>query len=116
MGRGVDAGKSEAWRRRLARFEAGRLTVAAFCESEGVSPPTFYSWKRKLRATPPPVEATKPATLASAPSFLPVQVRGAATVEIELPCGVLVRVPSHDVRAIAAAIAAAAGAAEASSC
>lgn len=36
------------WRERLERFGAAGVTVAEFCEWEGVSPAAFYAWRRKL--------------------------------------------------------------------
>jgi hypothetical protein len=38
----------EAWRVRLQRYQQTDLTVAAFCEWEGVSPAAFYIWRKKL--------------------------------------------------------------------
>jgi transposase-like protein len=38
------------WSRRMQRFERSDLTVAAFCQSEGVSQASYYYWRRKLRA------------------------------------------------------------------
>jgi hypothetical protein len=39
---------SDRWAERLARFVAAGQTVTAFCADEGVSVPSFYTWKRKL--------------------------------------------------------------------
>ncbi len=36
------------WLDRLNRQAASSLTVAEFCEREGVSLPSFYQWKRRL--------------------------------------------------------------------
>ena len=49
-GRG-DAGKDAAWRRRLARFRRSGLTVARFCDGDGVSVGSFYYWRKKLEQT-----------------------------------------------------------------
>jgi hypothetical protein len=40
----------EAWREQLQRYQQTNLTVAAFCEWEGVSPAAFYLWRKKLAA------------------------------------------------------------------
>lgn len=37
------------WRDRLRRFESCGLTVAAFCDWEGVSQAAFYVWRKKLQ-------------------------------------------------------------------
>ena len=47
--------KVQQWTDRLSRFRRGGQTVAAFCQSEGVSEASFYLWKRKLA---PPAERT----------------------------------------------------------
>lgn len=36
------------WLERLDRFAESQLTVAEFCQREGISPPSFYQWKRRL--------------------------------------------------------------------
>ena len=38
------------WRDRLLRFQSSDLTVAAFCDWEGVSQAAFYVWRKKLQA------------------------------------------------------------------
>ena len=40
----------ELWRDRLRRFQSSDLTVAAFCDWEGVSQAAFYVWRKKLPA------------------------------------------------------------------
>jgi len=49
MARQIDQELHESWRRRLERRQQGSLTVAQFCEREGVSAANFYVWKRRLR-------------------------------------------------------------------
>ena len=41
--------RETAWRNRLARFAASKLTVQAFCQSEAVSVASFYLWRTRLR-------------------------------------------------------------------
>ena len=45
----VGAQREVAWRNRLARFAASKLTVEAFCLSEAVSVASFYLWRTRLR-------------------------------------------------------------------
>ena len=45
--------KAKEWTSRLRRFEQSHQTVARFCLAEGVSQPSFYSWKKKLREVTP---------------------------------------------------------------
>jgi transposase-like protein len=37
------------WRDRLRRFQSSDLTIAAFCDWEGVSQAAFYVWRKKLQ-------------------------------------------------------------------
>ena len=108
MGRSVDEGKRSLWRQRLSRYARSNQTVAAFCASEGVSVPTFYQWKRKLAAVDAERDdrAQRASPAWDAPTFVPVRIEGSAVVEIELPNGARVRVPSGDVGALSVAIAA----------
>ena len=45
----IKAQRETAWRNRLARFAASKLTVKAFCRREAVSVGTFYGWQARLR-------------------------------------------------------------------
>lgn len=120
----VDEAKRKLWRERLARFAGSDQSVATFCSAEGISVPTFYEWKRKLASRS--VGCRKRRTKGSVSgnpvrAFLPVRIEGMMLVEIELPNGTRVRVPSTDLRAVEATIAAAgrvpvAGEAEGASC
>jgi transposase len=83
-GRRSDPALHEQWRQRLARFEQAGLTAAAFCSSEGVSLPSFYSWRRRLRPAAAP-------DLADGPRLVPVRLLPTAPVELVLPSGALLR-------------------------
>jgi transposase-like protein len=105
MGRGKDAGRQAVWRQRLERFAGWSGTVVEFCRREGVTQPTFYQWRKRLR------QADASATQTAA-EILPEETRRAdevpqgrapfvelswaatAAVEIELPNGAVVRVPA----------------------
>ncbi len=50
MGRGLVGVKRREWAERLRRFSALGMTVAGFCDAEGVSVSAFYLWRRKLAA------------------------------------------------------------------
>jgi transposase len=118
MGRRVGEAKRSVWRRRLGRFARGGQTVAAFCEAEGVTAPTFYHWKRKLAveasgAGKGPAGASLAAQRTA--GFVPVRITGETSgaielgvgIAIELPNGARVRVPAGNLDAIGAAILAA---------
>ncbi len=54
MARKVNQALREEWRTRIEGQRQSGLTVAKFCHREGVSPATFYQWRRKLQAARPP--------------------------------------------------------------
>lgn len=106
--------RSEAaklWQERLRRFDRSQMTVAQFCRNEGVSQPSFYQWKKKLRQQP---GDTKRKPTATGVQFMPVRLTAdaghhvaaesaeqampaLASTTIELPGGVriLVEVPTR---------------------
>ena len=97
MRRGPDAAKLELWRRRMREFERGAYTVAAFCRRVGVSAATFYGWRRKVASCG--TGQVSHGTHEVPPlSFLPVQVTGQSrsVIEVVLPGGTRVLVPSGD--------------------
>lgn len=88
------AAARQLWVERLARFSASGLRPAEFCAAEGVSLPSFYSWKRRLttpsRATDTPATAEPTPT----PRLLPVRLASApAPLELVLPGGAVLRIP-----------------------
>jgi transposase-like protein len=117
MARSTSATRRAEWVERLRRYAADGRTVAEFCAAEGVAPPSFYQWKRRLAAGPsaaaqPRRGRTKHARVSGyavrrRSGFLPVQLAGLERVEIELPNGARVRVPAGARGALRAAILAA---------
>ena len=85
MARRADRAVELAWRERLERQRRSGLSVAAFCRRERISQPSFYQWRKRLRA-------------AERPLFVPVQVADDAAalagLEIGLPGGAVVRLPA----------------------
>jgi hypothetical protein len=89
------AASRELWLDRLARFPLSGLTAAQFCSQEGVSLPSFYSWKRRLAAPAP--EQAQSAEQQALPShrLLPVLVQSSSvSVELLLRSGALLRLPA----------------------
>jgi len=86
------------WAERLERFKQSDLTVAKFCQAEGVSQPSYYHWRRKL------LGPAKTSTPDQSATFLPVRIAETypqpvsaepatdAHATIELPGGVRIRV------------------------
>jgi transposase len=82
-GRRPDPALHTLWQQRLLRFERSGLSVAAFCNREGFSTPSFYAWRRRLRSDAP--------VAPDGPRFLPVQVLSSPPIEVVLPCGTVLR-------------------------
>lgn len=97
------------WEERLQRFELGGSSVAAFCRREGVSREAFDFWRSRLGISHEPTPRKRPAprqkrNSQAEQSFLPVEIVGAATIEIYLPNGVRVVVPAGDRASLEAAV------------
>ena len=85
MGHAADS-KLVLWRDRLRRHAQSGLSVAAFCAREGVSTPSFYAWRRRLKAAKSTAAKREPT--AKAPAFQAVTVVGAMPVlSVRLPGG-----------------------------
>lgn len=97
---------AKLWQVRLRRFDRSQATVAQFCLVEGISQPSFYHWKKKLRQ--PPSDA-KPKRSTAGVQFMPLRLAtesadqiapksdeqaapAVACTTIELPGGVRIRV------------------------
>jgi hypothetical protein len=50
MSEGSRSRKTQEWSQRLLRYSRSSQTVLEFCRSEGVSQPSFYVWRKKLKA------------------------------------------------------------------
>jgi hypothetical protein len=84
-GRRPDPNTRQLWQQRLEHFRRSGLTVADFCDRQGISVASFYAWKRRLATGPAP---------APAPRFVPVRVvtpPASAAVELLLPSGLVLR-------------------------
>lgn len=101
---------AEEWRAWLEEQPRSGLTVADFCDEIGVSPNSFYLWRRKLSAARRSRSASAAASrrrslscstessAADTPTFLPLTVVAARNVEIDLPCGAVWRRDPHSSR------------------
>ena len=88
------AGARQLWAERLARFSDSGLRPAEFCAAEGVSLPSFYSWKRRLNAESRSPAAGQNGDTQPGPRLLPVRLAAAAgAVELVLPSGAVLRIP-----------------------
>lgn len=111
MGRRANAGLALVWKGRVAEQRRSPLSIAEFCSQEGVSPKSFYVWRKRLRA----VAADQPIRRARTPRrkkasgaertrshdqrlFVPVHLTpGSAPLgglRIELPSGAVLTLPA----------------------
>jgi transposase-like protein len=49
----TDADRSEYWREKIAQQGHSGLSVQRFCEEQGLTEQTFYTWRKRLRKQPP---------------------------------------------------------------
>ena len=67
------------------QFHDSGLSIAEFCRRIGVSQNSFYVWRRKL----------KRGELVREQLFVPVEVTSQTIVEIQFPCGAVVRLENN---------------------
>lgn len=104
-GKPRDVAKERFWRRTLSHQARSGLSVAAYCQREGLTPHTFRWWRQELarRDREVPTDRTDPTPsteLVISSAFLPVRVvpdepertPDMTPVEIVLPAGPTVRV------------------------
>jgi hypothetical protein len=77
------------WRDLLDQWQRSNQTIRMFCDEHHISEASFYSWRGELaRRDREQVEAK------SQPTFVPVQVLANSPIEVVLPSGVVLRVPT----------------------
>jgi transposase len=91
-GRRPDLALQDLWRQRLQRFECSGLSAVAFCTKEGVSVPSFYAWRRRLRPHTADRVAHDARPIADVARLVPIRLLSAASaVELVLPGGAVLR-------------------------
>jgi hypothetical protein len=103
MSRQSDSRKAAAWERRIARFGNSRLTVARFCDREGVAVATFHYWQRKLRDASATEAAWSTPALPVA-RFDPVEVVSRQAVTIRFASGAVMEIPEDREDLVKAAV------------
>ena len=94
-------GREQFWRDAITAWEQSGLPVRRFCADRGLSEPSFYAWRRTFR------ERARRPTVRRGPKFVPLRVVPDSILEVVLPAGVVVRVPSGaDAAAVAKLVAA----------
>jgi hypothetical protein len=106
-GRQRDPLREKFWRRTIRQQQHSGLTVRAFCLREGLKDGAFRWWRQALARRDREVVASTQADrdgepIEAAPTFLPVRLvdlemipaRPSPPIEVVLPTGPTVRVPS----------------------
>jgi hypothetical protein len=94
--------KEAEWRERLARFGRAGTSVVQFCDDEGISPPAFYAWRKRLGAGATALQADDAAASLDQQHglFAPVRVTGTAQggnqVTVWLRGGTRLEIPLAD--------------------
>jgi transposase-like protein len=112
MAQGMRGEKAAEWRERFDRFHRSGTSVAQFCRDEGISAPSFYSWRRKLgrKAAASAGSFRNAGVVAESRhgSFVPVRVLGglnlSGQITAELPGGTRLTIPLSDPQALQVAI------------
>lgn len=90
MGRVANEALALTWRRRIAKQRRSHLSIAEFCSQEGVSPKSFYAWRRRLGEDDSGVSPSR----LFVPVELPASTTPAGGVRIELPRGAVLTLPA----------------------
>lgn len=99
MARKSDPERARFWQTLIERRQQGNLSVECVCDQAGVSTASFYQWQRKLRSAAIGRPAPRPSRQAEA-ELVPVQIvsdhpaNSVGMIEIDLPGGIGLRVPS----------------------
>jgi transposase len=114
-----DRAKERLWRQHLAAWRRSGLSVRAFCAAQGLSEPSFYSWRRMLtqrdrrgvcKSASGGGTVSGAALAADVSPFVPVRLvddKPPATVEVVLRGGRVVRVAAgFDAQVLRAVVAA----------
>lgn len=99
--------KRAVWADRLRRYQRSGLSVARFCDKEGVSAPSFYQWKKRLAQALAPRSLLRAngARQAEAAFQQVTLVPSAAVVAIEWANGVRMELPAENVALVRAVVA-----------
>jgi transposase-like protein len=84
-----DIEQRKFWEMAIETWQASGIPVRQFCRQEGLSEPSFYSWRRKLKKNKP---KDKPASSDFVEVYLPGT--GSPPLELVLKSGSVLRIGS----------------------
>lgn len=89
----TETDQRQFWQMAVEAWQAGGLSVRQFCKQEGLSEPSFYNWRRRLKeSADSPLDCC---TDCSSETFIQVSLPGgsASGVEFVLSSGHTLRIP-----------------------
>ena len=91
----TDSEQQQFWQMVMETFKSSGLSVRNFCKQEGLSEPTFYSWRKKLAKSDEP-KKDKPKDAKSS-AFIEVAMPSEKPCSLEfiLSSGNTLRISSH---------------------
>jgi hypothetical protein len=87
---------AEQWSEWIEQQAESGETIADFCDSIGVAENTFYVWRRKLRSQVVATSCLEGGLTGGLVEFAVADAPSPGSIEIDLPCGALVRVSSDE--------------------
>lgn len=94
--------KEQFWRGQIEGQAASALSARQWCLQEQLSEPSFYAWRRKLAHRDRERLASVPPAVGN--GFLPIRLTAASSVELQLPSGLVIRVPAQETAALRAVL------------
>ena len=99
MSQSRDLSREKFWREAVAAWQRSGQTIRAFCAARRLSEASLYAWRRELarrdRERRPGVrELSLARPKSAAAKFIPLQVLPSVLIEVVLPTGLIVRLPS----------------------
>jgi hypothetical protein len=86
-----DPTRERSWRETILDWQASGLSIRAYCRQRQLTETAFHYWRRELRR-----RDVKFGPRSVAPTFVPVSVIPATTVEVRCPSGHVVSLPNAD--------------------
>ena len=107
MGRLADPKLAAAWRKRVEQQAGSGLSVVEYCGRKGISPGSFYAWRRRLRTrravavrrSGKHIPHQRPQGGALAGGFVQVPLPVSAAIELCFLDGTTARVPAEHLSA-----------------
>ena len=88
-----DTEQRQFWQMVLEKFQSSGLSVRQFCRQEGLSEPSFYSWRRRLTQARNSDGISKPETQSEAFIRVSIPPSQPGCLELILAAGHTLRIP-----------------------